>query len=58
MLDIIGRLPTETLLLRWLNYQLAKAELCGRNPRGKRVANLREDLADGEALLILMSQVS
>ena len=45
-------LPTETILLRWMNYHLREAG------SAKRVRNFGQDIHDSEAYTVLLKQIS
>ncbi len=46
------RLPPEQILLRWINFHLAASGA------GKRVSNFGTDLQDGEAYILMLSQIN
>lgn len=55
-MSVLSRISTDEALQRWINYQLSQSYLHG-TPYLKRVHNFGGDMADGEILAVLISQV-
>jgi len=56
VLEVLSKLPADETLMRWVNLQVGRAVVEG-DPFGKRLHNFTSDVADGEVLAVLLSQV-